>query len=193
MSEAHEESPDDPLEPGREDTSSFSSELSSECNIFVRYVLGVTASDYLIHNYVAAHRARPEELGFTEDTFGRLLLERARKGPGWTWLVDCYSRVFRTECLLRRKLVLLLALLECSPSGSRHFRQSCEASPLRTVAELAMRATNFAAGLILASVLFLPLRARAAFRETNESSRTEAPDRLSSDSQNQTRTSTTDT
>lgn len=65
---------------------------------------------------VAAYRrgyARTEAI--PTDGVDRWLARIASRSPGWCALADCYARLVRPHGLLRRKLVLALAVLEAGP------------------------------------------------------------------------------
>lgn len=90
-------------------------DLHRECHVFTWHLLGRMPSDYVTGKYAAAHGALPS---LSEGTpFDRFLVNFAR----WHWLTarvaDAHASVFAPASLLRRKLVLLLAVLEtCPPS-----------------------------------------------------------------------------
>ena len=96
--------------------------------------------------------------------FDRALVDFARSGSSRARLADAHARLFRPACLLRRKLVLTLALLECDGA---HQRRVDEVSPgtrtgflLQCVAWTATCALMALAGLLI----LLPLRAWCSLR-----------------------------
>lgn len=85
--------------------------LERECDVFARY-LGASAGDpYVKAQYVAAHEAGVVELAGT-NAFQRRVVSLASSAPWSLRALDVHSRVFANGGLLRRKLVLLLAILE---------------------------------------------------------------------------------
>lgn len=86
-------------------------ELDRECDAFARY-LGASAGDeYVREQYRAAHAAGAVELHSTT-SFERAVVSLARSVPVLVRPLDAHARVFSNGGLLRRKLVLLLAILE---------------------------------------------------------------------------------
>lgn len=89
--------------------------LVGECRTFTRYLVGSDPDSYVVRKYVEAHEA---SAGLAPARrFDRLLVRAAAASVGLARLADSYVRVFDSGAVLRRKLVLLLAILEtCSPS-----------------------------------------------------------------------------
>jgi nucleoside-diphosphate-sugar epimerase len=88
--------------------------LARECRLWCRYLAGVAPTDYLTARYLECHR-RSEHFRAAPDAVDRMLLGLARTGRLGARLADSYATFFRPASLLRRKLVLLLALMECAP------------------------------------------------------------------------------
>jgi hypothetical protein len=91
--------------------------LVQEARTFTRLLAGVPASDYVIRQYIKAHSVRPD-LGRASG-FERRLVADAAAGPVWARLADGYARRMSPRGVLRKKLVLLLAILETSPQVHR--------------------------------------------------------------------------
>jgi nucleoside-diphosphate-sugar epimerase len=96
------------LEPAADSSSS----IDAECAVFSRYLLGMAASEYVCLKYRAAHASldalSPAHL------FDAFLVRFARTGPRFATVADAYAAVFAPHSLLRKKLVVLLAILETS-------------------------------------------------------------------------------
>lgn len=87
--------------------------LDVECSAFTRYLVGVEPGDLIRAHYRRAHergRNGPVEPDAPEDP----LVDFARRGPGAVRLADTWAALFERKGVLRRKLVLLLAMLESS-------------------------------------------------------------------------------
>ena len=131
-------------------------ELERECRIYTRYLIRQEPAAYVIEKYVDfQQRIEP---GFTSDPFDRFLLRVSARGPRWTWLADSYASRLRKQCGLRRKLVLVIALLECaSPSF-----QILDRVPSGGFAGAALRLAGSSlaySGAVLGSVaLFTPVK-----------------------------------
>ncbi len=91
--------------------------LERECRLWSRYLAGVTPSAYLTARYIECHR-RSELFRTPPDAVDAMLLRVGRMGRFGALLADTYATLVRPGSLLRRKLVLLLALMECVPPTS---------------------------------------------------------------------------
>lgn len=149
-----------PAVPGGADGSRA---LARECEVFVRYLLGREVRPYVVDRYVAAHRFRGE-LEPPSGGFDALLVSLARGGPRRAWLADCYARLWAPGSHLRRKLVLLLAVLECAPPTARELGSETGEHPARVALRLVVRGLAFVGGAVLASLLLLPARAAHRLR-----------------------------
>jgi hypothetical protein len=87
------------------------SELDRECDAFARYLGASVGDEYVREQYWAAHAAGAVELPSTT-SFERAVVSLARSVPLLVRPLDAHARVFSNGGLLRRKLVLLLAILE---------------------------------------------------------------------------------
>ncbi len=97
-----------------------------------------------------------------------MLVKIAIISPATTWIVDTYARMFHRAALIRKKVVLLLAILECS-SPSHHYLDTPDSSRLPW---LILKSVGIGVSCILAAVVatsvILPIalgaRAMAALR-----------------------------
>ena len=91
--------------------------LDRECVTFARYLTGQTPGPYVTEKYRDAH-LRHDVLRAETSTIERTLLRVARAtGPG-AWLVDAYTAIFLRKAPVRKKWVLLVAILEsCAPTA----------------------------------------------------------------------------
>lgn len=91
--------------------------LAREFAIFSRRLLGVVGAPALLAAYRRAHEVRSKEF-LPRDRFDLHLIEVARRGGIFLALADAHARRFRPAAVLRKKLGLCLALLECDPDTS---------------------------------------------------------------------------
>lgn len=92
-------------------------DLGRECETLTRYLIDQSPSHGVRGGYLRAHRlamVAPREGATVAD---RATLVLARRGGLWTRLADVHARFFLPDGYLRRKLVLLLALLETDAAG----------------------------------------------------------------------------
>ena len=136
--------------------------LERECAVFAHHLCGRAAPGYAVAQYVRAH-----ELGVVtprggETRFDRLLVACAREGPGLARWADAYAALLARGGLLRRKLVLLLSILE-SHGESAELVDHPTPGPAPVVLLRALwTAGVFAALFCLAALVLTPLRAACA-------------------------------
>ena len=132
--------------------------LNRECGVFCRYLIGQTPNDYVRKKYRDAHRGRPFVSGDCFGPWDGFLVSIATIGPWSTRIVDVYSRVFRGSSLIRKKLVLLLAILEsCEPS--HRYLDSVDSNKIPLLAlRLASGCLTFVMMLVIVIVAILPLQ-----------------------------------
>jgi len=132
--------------------------LERECDVFVRYLSGVAPSEYVLERYLAAHAA-----GVVEPPGGAADFERwiVRRASSATWLVralDAHQRVFANGSLLRRKLVLLLALLEVRAPHAEAIDTPTGSSRAAMLFVLAWLGARFALTLLVATLVLAPVQ-----------------------------------
>ena len=137
--------------------------LEHECRVFARYLIGSDPTSYLIEKYVDFH----EKLGssIVSDSFDDLLVQVASRGALWTTLADSYSRLFRKSGALRKKLILVLALLECTPPSFEMLDSVSSGGFAGAVVRLAGVSAKFIAASVAGTVLFAPARLWLSSRE----------------------------
>jgi len=140
--------------------------LERECDVFARYLTGGEPVAYARDHYQRAHEVAAEALEEGADSpLERRLLEWGRRGGLGLRAADAWSRFFRPGALLRRKLVLTLAILENGPPTHRSLNAPREGRSLLLLGEVAGRVALSVAALVLGVVVFGP----AALREGRRS------------------------
>ncbi len=86
--------------------------LARECLMLTRYLSGSDPTAAVVHAYQRAHALGV--VGARPARFDRLLTALAGRHPSLTRAVDSYATALARNSTLRRKLVLLLAILESS-------------------------------------------------------------------------------
>jgi len=128
------------------------SRLAAECDVLTRYLTGALPSRDVTAAYLDGVSREP---GPPDDADARLL-DFAGRGPVRARTADVWCRVFAPTSRLRRRLVLLLAILECTPAVERLDRIATTA-PARVAVGLARRAAASAALLLVGTVLLAPV------------------------------------
>lgn len=140
--------------------------LAQECLVFSRYLTGLKPSAYTLGKYreyhdLSLHRA---------SSFDRLLVDVALLGNPLCWLADAYCTRFRKQAELRRKLVLTLALLECSPRTSRYLDTPGYSGQLALVTGLGIRGGLSILASLVSAILLEPVRFWYRVRERGRAS-----------------------
>jgi len=137
------------------------SALAAECAAFARYLTGERPSEYVVTKYLAGH---PALLAGAEpiDPVDRLLVGVAIRGPAAARIADAYARHARPTGLLRRKLVLALAIFESSPPTHTWVNGAARGPAplvlLRLAANALLSAAALGAGVLLLGPMHLVLR-----------------------------------
>jgi hypothetical protein len=133
-------------------------QLERECSVFCRYLCGEEPSDYVRAKYRAAHEVGAVEPPNGATSFDRALVAIARRGTWLTRAMDSYSRVFEDGGLLRRKLVLVLALLETKSPTDGAVDTPTSSSNAAFFASIAWLGLVFLTTVLVTTIALLPLR-----------------------------------
>ncbi len=93
-------------------------ELRWEAKVFGRYLIGREVAPHLVERYVQAHGALGALLGAGEESRA---VAFARRRPRLLPFLDAAAALLDPRGLLRRKLLLMLAVLEASPEYAAEF------------------------------------------------------------------------
>ena len=129
-------------------------EIEAECRVFARHLLGYDADAYIINKYAAAHET--SQLFSTTTRFDGVLVAIAGKHPALTKAADSYARLFVPNSLLRKKLILLLALLETSAPSCDLIDGEGGSSRIALACRLFVRGVTFGASALVGAFIFLP-------------------------------------
>ena len=137
-------------------------ELKRECEVFTRHLAGRGPTPYVARRYEDAHAV----LGglAPQDGHGRWLLRVARSGRPGCRVADAWARWAAPRSALRKKLVVLLAILEVSPPFAAELDQPTGSRSLEWAGIVGSGLTSLLA-LSIGLVLFLPVRLAAGGRD----------------------------
>ncbi|HEY7336516.1 MAG TPA: hypothetical protein VH639_16610 [Bryobacteraceae bacterium] len=131
-------------------------QLERECSTFATYLSGRLPTPYLIEKYLDFHQKLGEKTA--ADRFDAFLVGVAARNAVWTRLADSYTRIFRPSSVLRTKLILVLALLECAPPSFEALDRVPGGGILGTVLRLAGASARFVAAALAGAAIFTPVR-----------------------------------
>lgn len=86
--------------------------LARECRTFVGYLVGGDATPDIVSAYERAHTVSAVRASRVSAPLDRALLAVARSGPRSARAADAFAGLFARASVLRRKLALLVAILE---------------------------------------------------------------------------------
>lgn len=148
MLSSHEPEPERALPP-----QPSPQELEREFAVFAGYLGASLVDRRLSAAYVRAHQSLPN---VADDRLDAWLLSLARGGAARCALADCYARRVRPFGLLRRKLVLTLAVLESMPQTHAAFDTAVTSSAVAAWASLVALGVRWGVTTAVAIATCLP-------------------------------------
>jgi hypothetical protein len=131
-------------------------DLARECVVFTRHLMGREPTDYVVGKYLEYH-ALPAARSWLQGVgMDRCLLGCARLHPLAARLADSYGRVVLPACTLRKKLILLLAILETCPPFCEDLDRVGQPRSILTFARLTVAILFGMVVFGVALLLFLP-------------------------------------
>lgn len=129
-------------------------QLERECSVFTRLLVGEAATPSIIAKYREAHTVL--EGCVPASALDRRLTAVASGGAARARMADAYARLFAPDTAFRRKLVLLLAILETSPPFHARIDRTEPRGPAMTIVRLALAGGVGALAALAGVVLFGP-------------------------------------
>jgi hypothetical protein len=130
--------------------------VDRECAVFTRHLLGMEADAYVTSRYRMALPAVPALKPVT--AWDRALLSVARRNVVAAKCADAYAALFDRSSALRKRLVILLAILETRPPYANRIDLAPGGSPLMAVAAVAGRGLLSLLALAVGTLTLVPLR-----------------------------------
>jgi nucleoside-diphosphate-sugar epimerase len=130
--------------------------LRRECETFTHYLVSRSPTDYIRNQYEAAVLARDLADDETFSAFDRRTIRLARRDGFWVRAADAYCSIFYRHGVLRRKLTLLLAILEHTAPTAAHFDRPKIRAPAGLGANLLLTGAIFGVSLIAGMLMLLP-------------------------------------
>ena len=132
--------------------------LGRECDVFCRYLVKQEPDDYIRKKYQKAHQVEGSTLKAFDDAFDTKLLKIATVHHFATRVVDAYTAIFFKHSIVRKKLILLLAILESCASTCRYL-DSFDQLPKSA---LFLRIVNYVAAfsvvILIGMIILFPIR-----------------------------------
>jgi hypothetical protein len=138
-------------------------QLERECLTYTQYLIGQMPSPYVVNRYLDFHQKLDTMTSLRFDAFDEFLVGVSARGAFWASMTDSYASVFRKDSVVRKKLVVTLALLECAAPSFEALDEVEVRSPMVTSISLAWRAAKYVFLLGSAAVVFTPVRVAMVF------------------------------
>jgi NADH dehydrogenase len=129
-----------------------------ECRVFTRYLVKQEPTPYVLEKYRLLHQT----LDFTPADFhDSLLLKLAAKGFFFTRMADGYSRFFRSNSTVRKKLAYLMAILEVTPPYFRFYDTADKGGKLGLLIKTGIKGGTLALHLLFSFIFLFPFQVLA--------------------------------
>lgn len=129
--------------------------VKKECKLFCRYLIGSEPTPYVVDKYFQFLKKVDNN---PKDEFDLFLINFANKSLFFTRLSDSFSRFFRSDSLLRKRLGFLFAIIETSPEIYKKVDIIKEMNFFTLFITMAFKGTVFAFSLILSLPILMPLK-----------------------------------
>jgi hypothetical protein len=130
--------------------------IARECTVFTRHLLGMDPDAYVVSRYGMAVSTVP---ALTPDSaWDRALLAVARWHVVSARCADAHAGLFDRSATLRKRLVMLLAILESRPPFSRRIDAAPAGGPAVALAAVVLRGLSSLLALAIGTIFLLPLR-----------------------------------
>lgn len=132
--------------------------LKAECSMFCNYLIGTIPAADIESHYVKANTQHnlANKAGFS--TFDQTTLRLALRGPVFARSIDAFCALFRRRGVLRRKLIIISAILEHTALAGDRYDKATAKGAGGTILELIVNGLSFGICLIFAALVLLPIR-----------------------------------
>ncbi len=133
-----------------------SEDLKKECTQLARYLNGRDPNEYIQDKYVRAHEVTG--IGRNAEPFDLFLIKAANINPFFLKLADAYSSILYKNAVIRNKLLLVLAVLECSDAAYLETHRVPDGARSALCVQLVQRTFCSFLTLIAAVLVFSPFK-----------------------------------
>lgn len=142
-------------------------EFDKECRVFTRYLVKQEPTAYVLEKYNHLHGTLDFE---PKDFHDALLLKLAGKGFFLTRMADAYSRFFRSDSALRKKLAYLMAILEVTPPYFRFYDTADGGGKLGLLIKTGIKGGTLALHLLFSFIFLFPFQVLAKITSKGKNS-----------------------
>lgn len=140
----------------------FSSDLERECRMFTNYLINQEPDTYILNKYRLGNEI--EKIGMNISLFDSLLINAAQKRTFLLKLADAYTSFFYKNAAIRKKLIMLVAILECCASTYNQVDFANERSRASLYLKVGNKAFVFLINLVISIIVFLPMKLYSAIK-----------------------------
>ena len=131
--------------------------LKQECIRFTKYLINCKPNAYIEKKYLEGHNV--SNIDNDIDLFDAFLINAANRNSFIIKLADIYTSVFYRKAALRKKLILLLAILESYSTTYSKIDSVCDDSKLSLFIKIVQKTLVFSLLLPVSSIVFFPIQA----------------------------------
>jgi len=135
----------------------LSKKLDIECSTFCRYLIDMQPDEYILKKYKDAHTKKNTDFKPQTDFFDRFLINFSLRNRFFTKLSDSYTRVFFRHSIFRKKLLLLLAILESTHPYHRHIDSVDSHNKTNLFIIIILRTLFYSFSLVISALFMAPL------------------------------------
>jgi hypothetical protein len=132
-------------------------QLERECRTYAQYLIGQVPTPYVINRYIDFHHKSDAMRTDKSDRFDEFLVSVSARTPSWARLADTYASMLRKDSVVRKKLVLTLALLESAPPSFETLERVDGRSTFLTFMRLGWKGAAYLVTLAASLVVFTPI------------------------------------
>jgi NADH dehydrogenase len=140
-------------------TSNAKQVIEKECKIFAIYITGQPPSEYVTAQYAAAVLAHGLASDDDLSCFDWATLALGRSGSAFTRGADAFCSIFARKGVLRRKLIILAAILESVAPTSEALDRVTSRSAAGTLVSLIGYGAAFTVSFLLGATILVPAAA----------------------------------
>ncbi len=129
-----------------------------ECSAYTRYLVNQEPDSYIQRKYAEAFAAGRPLASADRCRFESLITRISTIHPIYTRAIDGYCKFFYRDSMIRKKLVLLLAILECSSGSTGMIDRTDSYGPPLMLLTFLTQMTRSMVLLLIATILFSPIR-----------------------------------
>jgi|SRR5687767_13465806 len=137
--------------------------LERECSVYTRYFIRREPTSYIARKYLHYHDLFTHPVPTSGRLLDNVLLALSRQGTLATRLADVYASRFAKTATLRRKLSLVLALLESS-SLAPMLEAAESRAPFQVCVRIAVGVVLYVTALAIAAAGLIPVHLLSAIQ-----------------------------